>query len=56
MNKYVRKSRQEWYYTKEYGRKNYGKYKKVEIFHYSLGKPVRVETAYYDQNDQYLGD
>jgi hypothetical protein len=55
LNQYVRKSRQEWFYTKEYGKNNYGKFKKVELFHYSLGKPVRVEIAYYDQEGQYLG-
>ncbi len=56
LNRYVRKSRQEWYFTKEYGQQNQGIHKKVELFHYSLGKPVKIETVYYDQDGQYLGN
>lgn len=54
-NKYMRKTRQEWYYTDEFAANNERKALKVEYFHYSLGKPVRIETVYFDQQGEYLG-
>ncbi|MCG8337727.1 MAG: hypothetical protein MJE63_24765 [Proteobacteria bacterium] len=52
INKYKRKSRQEWYYTPEYAEQNHGIVKKVELFHYALARPVRVESFYYDKEEK----
>jgi hypothetical protein len=54
INKYMGKSRQEWFYTDEYAKKNNGVIKKVELFHYALGKPVSNETILYGQNNQLI--
>ncbi|MBU2514851.1 hypothetical protein KJ966_26325 [bacterium] len=53
-NRYVRKYRQEWFYTEEFSKKNNGIAKKIEYFHYSTGRPVEIKTAYFDRNDQFL--
>ena len=47
-NQYRRKSRQEWFYTEQYAKEHKGVARKVEIFHYRLGKPPRTETIFYD--------
>lgn len=52
INKYKRKSRQEWYYTPEYAKQNHGIVKKVELFHYALARPVRIESFYYDKDEK----
>ncbi len=54
VNEYKRKSRQEWFYTKEYSEEYDGIAKKVELFHYSLGRPVRKEIIFYDKQDKLI--
>ncbi len=53
-NRYVRKSRQEWFFTEEYSRKNNGVAKKIDYFHYKSEQPTEIKTVFFDKNDQYL--
>lgn len=48
-NNYFRKSREEFYYTREYANNNNGIALRVDVFHYRPGSPVRVETHYFDE-------
>jgi hypothetical protein len=43
-NRFLRKSRQEWYFTEEYEKRHNGTYKKIEKFFYTQGDQVRVES------------
>ncbi len=52
INKFRRKSRQEWYFTPEHAKQNHGIVKKIEIFHYAVARPVRIESFYYDKDDK----
>ena len=53
-NRYMRKTKQEWYYTEKFSQMNHNIAKKVEIFHYSLGEPPRIETLLFDRNEAYI--
>ncbi len=48
-NKYLRKLRQEWFFTDDYAAENGGKYKKVENFHYKFGKLTNTEIHFFDK-------
>ena len=51
-NKYFRKARQEWFYTDEYAERNKGVAKRIEVFHYSAGSPVRIETNHFNRKGE----
>ncbi len=48
-NKYFRKVRQEVYYTDEFIEQNGGMAKQIDVFHYSSGNQVRIETNKFDK-------
>lgn len=53
-NQYLRKVRQEWYYTDAFADKNRGISKKVEIFHHQQGQAVRSEVLLFDRDERYI--
>ncbi len=51
-NKYFRKSRQEWYYTDDFAGRNKGIAKQIDVFHYSSGNQVRIETNRFNKKGE----
>ena len=51
-NNYFRKARQETYFTDEYAALNDGVAKQIEVFHYSPGMPVRIETNQFNKKGE----
>jgi len=48
-NKYFRKVRQEVYYTDAFSEKNGGIAKQIDVFHYTSGNQVRIESTRFDK-------